>query len=409
MIPEQKTAQLPRSRTAVCLLVIGVVMVASNLRAPITAVGPLLGEIRDSLGISNPAAGVLTTLPVLAFSLLSPIVPRLARKLGLELAIWIGMVLLTLGILLRSAQGAASLFFGTLVIGLAIALGNVLVPSLVKRDFSQQIGVMTGVYTVCMNLWGGVASGLSVPLAHGLGLGWSGALGFWALFSLGAIFVWLPQLRYRQRSPLPAPGRAGRSLWRSRLAWQVTFYMGLQSTIFYVTISWLPEILQQLHGTSDSTAGWMLSLMQFIILPITFFITVLAGRSKSQQGLAVSAGLCILIGLVGVWLGSSSLVLWWVIVLGLGVGSAFSLGMMFFALRARDAQQAAELSGMGQMVGYLLAAAGPPLVGWLHDVSGDWNIPFLALIIVAALTTAFGFGAGRRGYVTTGSEPDQAG
>lgn len=406
MIPDQRTDSLSRSRAAVWLLVFGVVIVASNLRAPLTAVGPLLGEIRDSLGISNPAAGFLTTLPLLAFSLLSLIAPRLARKLGLELAIWIGMVLLTLGILLRSAPGVAGLFLGTLVIGLAIALGNVLVPSLVKRDFPQQIGVMTGVYTVCMNLWGGAASGLSVPLAHQMGLGWNGALAFWALFSLCAIFVWLPQLRFRQRTSLPASSRASRTLWRSRRAWQVTFFMGLQSTIFYVTISWLPEILQQLHGTSASAAGWMLSLMQFIILPLTFLITVLAGRSTSQQGLAVSTGLCILIGLLGVWLGGGSLLPCWVIILGLGLGSAFSLGMMFFALRARDAQQAAELSGMGQMVGYLLAAAGPPLVGWLHDISGDWDIPFLTLIIVAALTTAFGFGAGRRGYVTTESEAD---
>ncbi|UFJ40999.1 MFS transporter [Brevibacillus humidisoli] len=398
MLTKQAGNQRAQAKAASLMLIFGIVIVAANLRAPITVVGPIIGDISHDLGISHAAAGVVTTLPLLAFALLSPFAPRIARRFGLETTIWTGMILLTAGIILRSSQGVVTLFLGTALLGLAIALGNVLVPSLVKRDFPERVGVMTGVYTVSMNLWGAIASGVSIPIAQGLGMGWSGALGCWAILSTAAILVWLPQLRFRKRA-IQTPVSSPVQLWRSRLAWQVTLFMGLQSMVFYVTIAWLPEILQQ-QGMTGANAGWMLSLMQFVVLPVTFLVPVAAGRRSSQRGLAVTAGFFILIGLGGLLSGFNTLVAIWVILLGIGAGASFSLAMMFFVLRSRDPQQSAELSGMAQSFGYLLAAAGPTLFGWLHDVTESYTIPLLLLMVVSVLLIAVGTLAGRSGYVT---------
>ncbi|WP_100403791.1 CynX/NimT family MFS transporter [Bacillus sp. FJAT-42315] len=404
MSTHQAAKQLDPSRETIqqgtWLLLIGIVLLGANLRAPLTSVGPLVASIRDSLHLSNTSAGALTAVPLLAFAFLSPFAPKLSQRFGLERTLFASLLLLTFGIAIRSTGGMTTLFTGTILLGLAISVSNVLLPSLIKRDFAKNIGVMTGIYAVSMNLCGAIATGVSVPLSSLLGLGWRGALGCWGVLSLLAIFFWIPQLKQRSKVTTNAQTTSEKSinLWRSHLAWQVTFFMGLQSLIFYTVITWLPEILKE-QGLHANEAGWMLSIMQFALLPFTFIVPIWAGRLQSQCLLvALTAGL-FLSGLSGILYGSTQLTLLWVILIGIGGGFAFSLAMMFFSLRTQSTQEAAELSGMAQSLGYLLAATGPVLFGWLHDITHSWTIPLLMLIVISIFIFIFGMGAGKKGYV----------
>ncbi|WP_068613296.1 CynX/NimT family MFS transporter [Paenibacillus tuaregi] len=383
------------------IMIVGIIFVATNLRAPLTSVGPLAGLIRDSLHISNTLAGLITTLPLLAFALFSPFVPGLGRRWGMERMILISVTFLTLGIMIRWLPGAPALYAGTAVLGLAISVCNVLLPAFIKREFPTKIGLLTGVYSISMNLFGAIASGISVPVAVGLGLGWPTSLGIWGVLSLASIMVWLPQLKRRGIPSGAAPLQADNqdvSLWRSPLAWQVTLFMGLQSTVFYVLIAWLPEILK-LQGVGSDQSGWLLSIMQLSLLPFTFVVPVLAGRMSSQRPLVIIMSILLLMGTLGLVYGSSNLIVLWIILLGIGGGFAFSLAMMFFGLRTRSAHQAAELSGMAQSFGYLLAAAGPTLFGYLHDATQSWTIPLLILVGASVLLLIVGLGASRDRYI----------
>lgn len=382
------------------MLVVGIIFIGANLRAPLTSVGPLVGTIRDDLGISNTLAGMITTLPLLAFALLSPFAPKLARRFGMPQVLFVAVILLTIGIVLRSSAGAAALFVGTALMGLSISVCNVLLPSLIKQKYPHKIGVMTGIYSVSMNLCGAIASGISVPFATQLHLGWSGALGIWAILALAACVLWIPQLRKeRQKTATVSSAESGRTnIWKSLLAWQVTLFMGLQSMVFYVIITWLPEILEE-RGIGSSSAGWILSIMQLAVLPFTFIVPILAGRMKSQRFLVFLTALFFLLGTGGILFGSSSLVLLWAVCIGIASGSAFSLAMMFFGLRTRTTHEAAELSGMAQSVGYLLAAVGPTLFGFLHDSTHSWTPPLILLAAASLLIFVFGLGAARNSYV----------
>src|SRR5215212_12117438 len=281
-----------RLRLQSFLLVLGIVLLAANLRPSLTGVAPLIGQIRADTGISNGVAGLLTTLPLLAFGLLSPIAPRVARRFGMERALIASLLVLAAGILLRWAGAVAALFLGTTILGAAIALANVLLPSLVKREFPAHAGLMTSVYSSSLGISAALAAGVSVPLAQLDGVGWQGALVVWALPALLAAVAWLPQLARSDRSADPSarssPGL--RDLWRSPLAWQVTLFMGLQSLSYYVTLTWLPEILQE-EGMGATRAGWMLGLSQAVAIVTMFLAPMIAERRPSQRGVvAVAVG-----------------------------------------------------------------------------------------------------------------------
>lgn len=389
-----------RSQSAPWLIIIGIIVIAATMRAPLTSVGPLVSLIRDHLHISNTLAGMITTVPLLAFALFSTLVPKLGRKYGMEFIIFISLIFLTIGIIIRSSSGVINLYIGTAILGFAIAVCNVLLPSLIKREFPNQIGMMTGVYSISMNLCGAIASGISVPIAVGLGLQWQGALGLWGILSILAIFFWLPQLKKRKKATINnLSANQSVSVWRSPLAWQVTLFMGIQSTFFYVLITWLPEILIH-QGLSSNQSGWFLSIMQLSLLPFTFIVPVMAGRMASQRSLVAVTSLLLMIGTLGLIYGKPSMVLVWIIFLGIGGGCAFSLSMMFFSLRTQNAQQAAELSGMAQSIGYLLAAIGPTLFGYLHDVTNNWTLPLFVLLGATILLFVAGMGAARNKFVS---------
>ena len=390
------------------LLVVGIVLLAANMRSALTSVAPLIGQIRMDTGISHGVAGLLLTLPLLAFGVLSPVVPQLARRFGMERMMFASLLLLAAGIVVRSAGTVAVLFLGTAVLGAAIVVGNVLLPALVKREFPQRVGFMTSIYTTALGISGALAAGVSVPLAQVTGMGWRGSLALWALPALIAAVAWLPHLR-RSDQPENASAQTSQgrsSMWRSALAWQVTLFMGLQSLAYYVTLTWLPEILRD-DGMSATRAGWMLGVSQAVAIVTIFFAPVIASRRPSQQGVVAVAVSLSCAGTLGLLVAGSTASVLWVVLLGLGQGACFSLALTFFALRAPDSQHAATLSGMAQTFGYLLAAAGPFLFGVLRDATNAWTVPLALLLAITVCLLIAGLGAGRDAYVVAPPPEDK--
>ena len=392
--------QRRRLRGRGVLLVVGIVLLAVNLRPALTGLTPLIGQIRADTGISYGVAGLLTALPLLAMGLLSPIASLLAHRFGMERLLLASMLVLAAGILLRSAGAVTALFLGTAVLGAAIAIGNVLLPGLVKREFPERVGLMTSTYSTALAVSAAIAAGASFPLADQVGIGWRASLGSWALLALVAAVAWLPQMRSaRPANASPTDSQGVNGPWRSALAWQVTLFMGLQSLGYYVVLTWLPEILQEEAGISASLAGWMLALAQAVGIASIFLAPVLAGMRPSQHGVVVVAVALTGAGALGLLVAAETATALWVVLLGLGQGACFSLALTFFALRAPDSEHAAALSGMAQSVGYLLAAVGPFLFGLLRDTTHAWTVPLALLFAVAACLLLTGLGAARDAHV----------
>lgn len=377
------------------LLVLGIVLLAANLRPALTSVASLIGQIRADTGLSNGAAGLLTALPLLAFGLLAPSAPRLARRFGMERTLLASLIALAAGILLRSQGAVAALFFGTAVLGAAIAVGNVLLPALVKREFPERVGFMTSVYVTALAISAALAAGVSLPISDVSGVDWQGSLALWALLAFVAVVVWLPRLG-SDRSANGSDRTTGRigGLWRSPLAWQVTLFMGLQSLAYYATLAWLPAILRE-GGMGAAQAGWMLALAQTVGIATMFLAPILAGRRPSQQGVVTASVALSGAGTLGLLVAGGSFTVLWVVLLGLGQGACFSLALAFFALRAPDAEHAAALSGMAQSFGYLLAAIGPFLFGVLRDATHAWTVPLSLLFALTVCLLIVGLGAAR--------------
>lgn len=225
-------------------MILGILFISFNLRAPITAVGSIVELIQAEYGLSNAAAGFITTLPLLAFAVVSPFVARLSGKIGHARTMMAGLCLILCGEFIRSYTGAAGLFAGTAVIGVGIAIGNVIIPGIIKLCFADKVGKITSIYTSGMCIYAAVGAGISVPLAKGMGLGWKNALASWFILTVITILIWLPQVK-NQAAPAASAKKAaaGTSIWKSGLAWWVTLFMGVQSLLFYSLVAWLPTIV----------------------------------------------------------------------------------------------------------------------------------------------------------------------
>ena len=386
--PAAEGAGRPARRTRWSLLLVGVLLLGANLRSAITAVGPVLGRIQAEAGLSGAEASLLVCLPLLAFAGVSPFAPRLAERFGLERTLGWALLVLAVGIVARSVPGPAMLWLGTLGVGAAIALMNVLIPSVVKRDHPRRIGPMTGLYQAVSSITAALASGLVVPVADVVPSGWRLALGLGAGVALIGVALFLPYLLPTRRAraaaagPVPAAERARLPLW-SATAWQVTAFMGLQSTFFYVMVTWLPAI-QVGHGAGEVRAGWY----HFGFLALALIGTVTAAsllpRTRDQRRLGAGITAVGVVGVLGLLL-APQLSLLWALAAGFCSGGAIVIAMALFGLRTANHHEAAGLSSMAQSVGYLFAAAGPVLVGALRDATGGWTVPLLATLAVLLL------------------------
>lgn len=376
------------------LLIAGMVLIAINLRPALAGVGPLIDTIRSATGLSNTALGLLTTLPLLAFGVVSSFTSLFTRRFGIEGTLALALFLITAGIFTRVASSSIALFTGTLILGIGIALGNVLLPSLVKRDFPHKTGIMTGLYSSMLGLGAALAAGLSVPIARQLNFGWRWSLGSWALLSLLALLVWLPQLHKQTPEKFTKSfGQAMNDLGHSKLAWQVALFMGLQSFAFYVILAWLPDLLQD-RGLSAERAGWMLSLSQGTGVLGTLLIPVIAEQKKDQRGLVWLLVIIELLSIGALMIPHTFLVGLWVSLIGFSLGGSFGLALLFIVLKTSSSETATELSGMAQSVGYLLAAIGPTLFGAIYDLTHAWTLPLLLLLFTAIIKLWMGIGAG---------------
>jgi CP family cyanate transporter-like MFS transporter len=381
------------------LLIAGILMIATTLRVTFTGAAPLLDAIRADYALTTAQTGLLTTLPLLAFALVSPLAAGVARRWGIERSLFAAMLLICAGIAIRSLPSPLFLFAGTTVIGCGIALGNVLLPGLIKRDFSQHVAKLTGAYSLTMGAAAAIGSAIVVPLALN-GFGWRGALMMLIVFPLLALFIWLPQYRHTAHATI-SNSRAlhSRAIWRSSLAWQVTLFLGINSLVYYVIIGWLPAILIS-HGYSEAQAGSLHGLLQLATAIPGLLIPLILFKFKDQRAIAALVSMMCAMAAAGFWLLPNQAVLW-TILFGFGSGATMILGLTFIGLRANSAHQAAALSGMAQSVGYLLAACGPPLMGKIHDLNGSWQIPLTAVALLATLMAVFGLYAGRNREITT--------
>lgn len=366
---DEQVQQQPVQIQRPWLLLLGLVLVALNLRPALSSMAPVLGQVSEGLGLNASQAGLLTTLPVLCLGLFAPLAPVLARRFGSERVILGILATLALGIVVRSSLGATGVFLGSLMAGASIGIIGVLLPGIVKRDFPQHAGTLTGVYTMALCLGAAMAAGATVPLAQHFNDSWALGLGFWMLPALLAMLVWLPQAR--QGHGLHKVAYRVRGLWRDPLAWQVTLYMGLQSSLAYIVFGWLPSILIG-RGLSPTEAGLVLSGSVIVQLVSSLSAPWLATRGKDQRLAIVLVMLITLTGLFGCLYAPLSGLWGWAVVLGLGQGGTFALALTLIVLRSKDAHVAANLSSMAQGVGYTLASMGPFAVGLVHDLTGGW-------------------------------------
>ncbi|MDS2172024.1 MFS transporter [Nesterenkonia sp. CL21] len=393
------------------LLLVTVLLVAANLRPAITVVGPLIERIGADTGMSASALGLLGALPVLSLGVFSPVVQRLSSRLGMERSILLALGVLAAGTVLRSLPGGPlpagvwTLYLGTVILGAAIAVGNVLVPAVVKRDFPDHVPLMTGLYTATLVGCAAVASGVAVPAAAWIG--WELTLASASALAVVAAVVWSRRGRPQEQAVvvlptevLDSPRPRRRRLTRSPVAWQVTAYFGLQSAVFYIMLTWLPSI-QTYHGISQAAAGWWLAAYQAVGIIASLLVGPLMQRTRDQRGIAVGLAVLMGSGVAGMAFVPQLLPVW-CLMAGFASGATLLVSLTVVSLRARTPHQAARLSGMAQGIGYLLAGSGPLIAGALVDVTGSW-VPVLHVLLgVIAAQGVAGWFAGRRVFVDDG-------
>jgi CP family cyanate transporter-like MFS transporter len=379
-------------RTAPGRIVLGLalMLVAFNLRPALSTVGPLLATIRESTGLSAGGAAILTTLPVLCLGIACALAAPLIRRIGPDLAVLVGATILAAGLTLRGLGGLGPLFVGTALAAVGIGLDNVLLPALVKRDFSGSGGLMTGLYTMTLCLGAAAGAGAAVPVEHALGGGWPSALAIWALPALVAAFLWIPFARRTASTRAPSAGR----LLRDPLAWWVTGFMGLQSSLAYTLFGWLPLLLQA-RGLSALDAGLYASLMTLIQAPGALITAMLAARARDQRAWIVAIPGLTAASFLVLAFGPEALRIPAACALGFGIGGCFGLGLTLIVLRAADAASAAGLSAMAQGIGYTGACLGPLAFGLAHEATGGWGLAGGLFVTIAVVAILVGQAAGR--------------
>lgn len=386
-----------------------ILLISCCLRAPITGVGPMIGIIRDDLNLANSAAGMLTTIPLLAFAVVSLFVGKLSSRFQAgQVMLW-GLMATGAGILCRSYLGMAGVFAGTVVIGIGIAVGNVLIPAFIKAYFPGKVGMMTGVYTSLMAIFSGIAGAVSIPMFSLWG--WKNALAVWIFLLAAAILLWLPSrsCSLEKKAPTlesqpqagmvqPAAGAKGIgliTLARDSMTWWVSAYMGVQSLIFYCFVAWFATIVQS-KGFDAQTAGYFNSAYMLVGIPGSLILPMISDRCKNQSALAVGLGVLYMGGMASMLLTKgTSLLIASILCCGFCAGASLSFAMLLFVMHTSSAADASALSGLAQSIGYALAAAGPVCMGKLYDVTGGWTIPLVVMLVMVGVLTVAGLFSGR--------------
>lgn len=374
------------------LLVIAFALASLNLRPALAGVSPALTDIMTELGLSAAAGGMITTVMVVCLGVVSPVAPLLAGRFGTERALLAGLVVLCAGLLVRSAGGPVLLYLGAAACGSAIAIMNVVMPGFVKRRFPNHAGILTGLYTTGLVLGASAASAFTVPIRDAVGGGWRFAIAAPVVVAVVATVLWAPHALRSSRGSTPT--LHVRPLLRSGTAWIVTAFMGVQSITFYITLSWLPTIFQD-AGYSAAYAGFLLGLSNLVQVASTLSVPILAARARSQVPHVVTAVVLTGAGYVGILLAPTTLPWLWVLVMGFGQGASIALALLIITLRAPDPTSVVSLSAMAQGFGYIMAAAGPLVIGVLYQATAGWTVPLVFGLAMCGLQLAVGILAGR--------------
>jgi CP family cyanate transporter-like MFS transporter len=359
-------------------LAVALLIAAVNLRLTVAAVPPLLTQIRHTTGLSSAGAGLLTAAPVLCFGVVALAAPRLIRRFSLGPLLSLTLLIVIAGCCLRLVPAVTPLFLGTVLLGSGIAIGNVLIPGLIKRDFQQRKVLMTALYSVALAGGGSLAAGLTVPIEHATGAGWRVTIALWGAFAVVAVLVWTPHVREEAGHGDAEPPVRG--MWRDPLAWAVSGFMGFQSFGFYATLSWLPTIARA-HGVSATHAGWLLSLASFAGMLGALSAPSFERRLRRPAVAVVVSVLLSGAGYTGLLVAPGSAIIVWCLLFGAGQGAPLALALGYIVARAPDSHHAAQLSTMAQSVGYLIAATAPFAMGALHDATGGWTLPMVMLLV----------------------------
>ncbi len=385
----------------VILNVLVVILVSSNLRSPITAVGPVLTEVSEALHLDNFQGSLLTSIPLIMFAGFSVLVSRFSQKLGINRFLFYALIILSFGLFLRVFGTVSTLYIGSILIGLGICIGNVITPGYIKNNFPKHIGLMTGIFAVAMNLTAAFASGYSIKIGEWTGYGWKGSLGIWLILGLLALLVIGLELLFTKTKDLSGELPAQHSnlnLFRSSQAWNISIFMGIQSLVYYSLISWLPAVLTD-YGMVGNQPGWVLFVIQFAMIPITFVGPIIAHKMSNQKSMIVFLSVVMLLSVLMFTFLQDKYIYVSAVLLGLSNGLSFSLSILFFSMRTRSSSVAIKVSGLAQSVGYLVAAFGPPIFGKLHDWDPSWRMSFYFLAICIVIMFFFGLRAATNKYV----------
>ncbi|MDE3133044.1 MAG: MFS transporter [Acidobacteriota bacterium] len=385
---------MSRKRSLAAALLIAAV----NLRLTVATVPPVLNQIRHTTGLSSAGAGLLTGVPVLCFGLVALASPRLIRRFSMGPLLSLTMLAVICGAAIRLVPALVPLFLGTVLLGSGIAVGNVLIPSLIKRDFPQRRVLMTALYSVALSGGATLAAGLTVPIEHAGGLGWRVVITLWGAFAVLAVLLWTPHVREEAARGDGIEGAPLPGLWRDPLAWCVSGFMGFQSFGFYATLSWLPTIAEA-HGVSASHAGLLLSLASFSGMLAALSTPSIERRLKRP---ATAVAVCITAsaaGYTGLLLAPDGPIELWCVLFGVGQGAPLALALGYIVDRAPDSNHAAHLSTMSQSVGYLIASAAPFAVGALHGATNSWTLPLVLLLVALVPMLLTGLVASQDRYV----------
>lgn len=380
-------------------------LLAANLRPPLTEIGPILPQIRADLGLSGADASLLTALPVLCFGLFAPVVPPMLRRLGVERTVFVSLVVLMVGAVLRLVPSWSMLLAGTAVLGAAIAVGNVVLPVLVKTRFPERVGSVTGLYMMALNIAAAAAASSVVPLTAAIGRGWRGALAGWLAPIAIALLCWAPMALFgRGHTPTQSSATVpARAVLRSSRGRALIIFTASQSVIYYGMIAWLPSIFQD-QGVSAAGSGFLLSVATVIGAPVALVLPTLAARATEQRAHVVALVLFAGVGLLGLLLAPTAAPYCWVVLLGIGQGGVFPLALTLFVLRTDTPAQTARVSVVAQSVAYVCAAAGPLAMGLMRDHTGSWQWPIVLLLACLGVEFVSGLRAGRAGHLRLGTQ-----
>ena len=372
------------------IILLGIILLGMILRTPITSVGAIIGPLKNLLEINNTVAGLITTIPLIAFAIFSPFVAKISNKIGLEKTLYLAAIVTSIGLLLRFYINTSVFFVTTFIIGLGLTVGNVLLPGLAKKYFPENLGVMTGFYAVVMNVSASVAAGISYPILSsnvgGEKFSTGLAVNIWLIVSVLNIVIYAIITKNNKSERIIEDKKTGVAGYlKSLKMWSVMLSMGLQSALFYCSVSWFAEIMIS-KGFTPSEAGLLLSISQFAQFPSTFLVPVLAEKIKNKLIIPIFITLGYVASLIGmVYIqGNFALMTIYIVLFALAGGGSFSYVMYLFSAKSKNEEEAADISGLAQAGGYWLAAIFPPLLGYIRDVL-NWDVAIYILIVTASL------------------------